>query len=83
MSLDNLSISHDNLHDICKLLDDFTDDAMDDAVGCAVKIFSECMNEPEGNMILMIMLKSFAKRSERFHTRYPTTTKMKVRELYG
>ncbi len=53
VSLENLSLSHDDLRDLWKPLDDLADNVMDDAVDCAAEIFSECMDEPERNMILI------------------------------
>ena len=53
VTLDNLSLMHLDLFDICKLFDDLTDDIMDDAFDCVSGIFLECMNEEEVNMRLM------------------------------
>ena len=60
MSLDNLSLWHDDLRDQCKPFDGLTDDIMGDAVDCAAAIFSECMSKEEENMIFVEMLENFA-----------------------
>ena len=66
MSLDNLSLSHADLRDLCKPLDDLADDIIDNAVDCASEMFSECMNKLEGNIIIMGILESLGARSNGF-----------------
>ena len=66
MILDSSSLSHDGLHDLCKPLDNFTNEIMDDSVYCATKIFSECMNVEEINMRFMEILEHLELTSNGF-----------------
>ena len=70
------------MQNICKPVDDFTDDIMDDAVDCAAEIFSECMNEEEGNMRLVGMLEIIGSKSDSFTYNVSHNNKMKLQIVY-
>ena len=57
--LDNLSLTHNDLCDLYKPLDDLTEDITDNTVNCAAKIFSKWMNKEEWKMRRIKMLESF------------------------
>ena len=54
-SIDNMQLEPRDLNELCKPLDDITDDIMDESVACASEIISEYMNG-EGKMKLTCML---------------------------
>ena len=45
--LGNISLTHNDLHDLYKPLNDVTGDIMDDSIDCAAEICSRCTNERE------------------------------------